>query len=244
MKYCMEYQVACAACRGTYHIQKELPCQDVTEGRKWANYAAIALADGAGSCEFSQEGARSVVQTVLSTLENNASAWLEVSSAGVEEAMIAACLDELEQSPYEIEKQASTLLFCMANADGDFLCGHLGDGYLFLVRDGQSEILSLPENGENLNETVFVTTPHAAQHLRLQRGKLQSGDAVILCSDGSGEALYAREEQRCAPALAKMAGWLAEYTEEEVMEALEHNLDQVFRNSSFDDMSIAVLYCE
>ena len=237
----MEHRIACATCCGTYHLQKSLPCQDAVAGRKWENYSAIALADGAGSCQFSQYGAETVVNTVLDTLEENSDQWIDEDLSHIASSIIDACLKELSNAPYKVKEQSSTLLFCLVRADGAFLCGHIGDGFIFRVSENITRAISFPENGDTLSETVFVTSPNAAAHLRMQRGQLTGGEAVLICSDGAGDGLYARDTGKCAPAIGKMREWLGKFPETDVSEALNYNLNTVLRNESHDDMSVAIL---
>lgn len=240
----MEHKIAYAASRGTYHFNNGLPCQDAVLGKKWETCAAIALADGAGSCRFSQHGSKSAVETTLDILERNWDFWMNKDHNNVASIIIDGCLKTLDESPYSRDEQASTLLFCVVGPDGTFLCGHIGDGYMFRVSDIGTKVISFPENGESVNETFFLTSPHATDHFRVQKGLLQPGEAILLCSDGAGEALYERETGKCAPAIGKIREWIKEYSGEDVSKALEYNLDTVLRNESPDDMSIALLlYC-
>lgn len=239
----MEPQIAFAACRGTYHIQSDLPCQDSAGGRKWGDFAAVVLADGAGSCPYAQQGAMTAVETTLKLLEEKGADWICGETGPIPCAVISACLESFAQNPYEPQEQACTLLFCLTHADGRYVCGHLGDGYVFRISGETACVLSAPENGESLNETVFVTSPKAEEHFRLTRGVLQRGEAILLCSDGAGEALYARDDGHCAPALLRMGAWMGSHSQEEISRALAYNLNSVFREKSQDDMSIALVSC-
>lgn len=237
----MEIRTASAACIGTYHVQAGLPCQDVTLCGKWQNGAAVVLADGAGSCPHALEGAESSAQTVLRLLEEYGASWLEGEDDPIAQILVDRCLESLRANPYEVEEQASTLLFALADNEGHYLCGHIGDGYIFRTGGEDSELLSDAENGEYLNETVFITSPNACRHLRLCRGTLQGGESMVLCSDGAGDALYERAEQLCAPAVVQIGGWLLTHDEDDVSAALEKNMNEVFRQVTADDMSVAIL---
>lgn len=237
----MDYRIAYAACRGTYHFHKNLPCQDIVSGKKWNGCAAIALADGAGSSQFSQYGAEVVVRTVLNMVKHEGENWFDDGLCGVGDKVISECLEELEKTPYQLDDLACTLLFYVVRSDGAFICGHIGDGYMFRVSPCGTGIISEPENGDTRNETVFVTSPQAKSHMRIIRGFQLPEEMILLCSDGAGEALYERGSGSIAPALTKMSNWMKNYSEDEVSQALEYNLDNVFRNESQDDMSIAVI---
>lgn len=237
----MNYKIAYSACQGTAHLEQGMPCQDAVAGHYTANGAVIVLADGAGSCQFAELGANTVTQAVEKLL----SQWCDdsafddstLNTAGI----IKCCTQALAQNMLPLEEQACTLLFCAVRGDGAYILGHIGDGYAFFVDGEESQLLSDAENGETLNETYFITGPTAEKHLRLQTGTLQPGQAVILCSDGAGDALFDRQTRACAGAVGLMARWLQAHPEEDVSAALTSNMDAVMRSRTFDDMSIALL---
>ena len=239
----LSFRIAYAVCIGSGHIQEALPCQDVVMSEKQDDFCVAVLADGAGSCKYALEGAQTVAKTVLALLNAERDFWLDASEPAIRHAVIASCIRALEENEHQIEEQASTLLFACIRKDGAFLCGHIGDGYIFHISGEETVLLSDAENGVCPNETVFVTSPHAEAHLRVSRGRLHAGDSIVLCSDGAGESLYARMDQLCAPAVAIIGRWMETHTEEEVSAALLQNMDMRFREASADDMSISVLHC-
>lgn len=237
----LSLRTAAAICSGTYHIQQDIACQDAVAVKKWPNGACVVLCDGAGSCRYAREGAQCTVETVAALLEHKLACWLEDSDAPAAEELIAACLQALSAAPWGIQEQSCTLLFAASDDRGHCLCGHIGDGYIFKVSSGESTLLSDAENGDSPNETVFITALDAATHLRLYRGILTGGESLILCSDGAGDALYQKSEQKCATAVAKIGSWLTDIEETEVSNALYRGMDQVFRQVTPDDMSVAIL---
>lgn len=239
----MNFNVAYAVCCGTTHICKQMECQDFAYAKVLEKGAIIVLADGAGSCERSLTGAKTVVTTTYELLAQ----WCEDPDAFEdplnEKMIIRECLISLADNGYPIEQQSSTLLFCAVRKNGQYILGHLGDGYIFKVCDRQANLLSDAENGLYNNETYFVTGLDAEAHLRIQDGVLQNGEAILLCSDGAGEALYDRQNKICAQAVATIAGWLHENTGDDVSKAIANSLDEVVRRRTMDDMGIAVLAC-
>lgn len=67
-----------------------------------------------------------------------------------------AALEVLGMPP---EECYCTLLFYAAHADGRWLCGHIGDGYIF--RDPAGHCRSVLGTGERhaINETYFLSEP-------------------------------------------------------------------------------------
>ena len=136
-----------------------------------------------------------------------------------------------------------TLLFYAAHADGRWLCGHIGDGYIFRIRQDTAVVFSAPENGHAINETYFLSEPGAAQHLRIRSGELHEPYAVLLTSDGGGDTLFDRQQQQPAPAVERLCDWLTENDEKTVTEALAHVIKEKMIPATEDDVSVAILYC-
>lgn len=239
----MEFRIARAACEGTSHRATGVVCQDKTAEKILPCYSVIALADGAGSCEYSHLGAQCVVDYVVQSLSKNAARWLNPAcdDAVLATELVQGCKAALGALNYPLETLSSTLLFALAEVDGRYLCGQIGDGYTFLADETSASVLLFPENGQYANETYFVTMENAVEHCRFTRGHLQAGECIILASDGASEALYNGYTSACAPALSKIAQWANEYNMPQVSQALSQNLNEVIRQHTEDDMSIALL---
>ena len=237
----MKAKIAYAACRGTAHMHEGIPCQDAVGGIKVNHAAAIALADGAGSCALAKIGAEAAVSAMLSQAQMWLYGVIPCSDEEAIERVLSVCHNAMKEQKASLQDQACTLLFCIVDQDGQYLCGHIGDGYIFTVDERGADLLSDAENGTDRSETFFLTDPDAKKHFRLYRGKLSAGEAVMLCSDGAGEALFHRATFSCAPVVTKVAQWLLHSPELEVTEALKLNMDRVMRDFSYDDISICVL---
>lgn len=239
----MEFRIARAACEGTSHRATGIVCQDKTAEKMLPCYSAIALADGAGSCEHSHLGAQCVVDYVVQSLGKNAARWLNPAcdDAALAAELVQGCQAALGALDHPLQALSSTLLFALAEVDGRYLCGQIGDGYTFLADEMGAAVLLFPENGQYANETYFVTMEQAAAHCRFTRGSLRAGECIILASDGASEALYNGYTSACAPALSTIAQWANEYDMPQVSQALWQNLNEGIRQSTQDDMSIALL---
>jgi hypothetical protein len=75
---------------------------------------------------------------------------------------------------------ACTLLCAVVGPDSASYL-QVGDGAI-VVRDPALRLVFAPTRGEFANQTVFVTSPHAAQHLQHMRGA--ATDALAVLSDG------------------------------------------------------------
>jgi hypothetical protein len=73
---------------------------------------------------------------------------------------------------------------------------HVGDGYAVVRPDGTSsgDIVSLPENGEYVNETYFVTGDEWRGHMRSAPFAAHAA-TVVLMSDGAAPFVMAKGHQ-------------------------------------------------
>ena len=237
----MNFKLSSAVCTGRRHLEAGLPCQDRVFLCRKEGRVCAALADGAGSRENSHLGAACVTRCTAELLCRDFDRlWgLETWTLGRE--LTEHCLRELARLEPPIDEMASTLLFFAAGEDGRYLAGHLGDGLQVLVPEtGEPRVFSAPENGEYLNETVFLTSTDAAEHLRLYRGTLTAPGALLLMSDGVEGSLLQRSTGVPAPACRILAQWLGREDEETMDQILEENLRQVFAAHTGDDLSLIV----
>lgn len=194
----MEWNLIQACTAGRSHRRLGTPCQDAAAVRQSpdGSVCAIALADGAGSQALSHYGAQTVTRTVTRLLCEQFDAFYACPDAGaVRQTILNVLLEALRETGSVLqcppEALASTLLFAACKGDR-FLLGHIGDGVIGGLDNGQLRVLSSPTNGEFLNATCFVTSPHAARHFRLFKAEKPAFGAIVLLSDGSEQALYQR----------------------------------------------------
>lgn len=251
----MEIQIktAVASAVGTAHDDLGLPCQDYVSRMRRPPIFAIALADGAGSAEHSEAGARIVVKRMLKLLRSDFHhllAAFQDSGETVNDHMVDLILTPLKRSLQRwakingtpIHSLASTLLF--AATDGQqYFCGQLGDGRMAIFnRDiSRAESVFEPVKGEFFNQTVFVTSPLAHTGLNLKSGVTNDVGGFAIMSDGTEESLFNRAEASFAPALLRMMKWLDVYPGSTVSRALTSNLNKVFHERTSDDLSIGLI---
>lgn len=236
-----DYRIAGASCRGTVHIRRQLPCQDVVSC--WADRSGgvIVLADGAGSCNNGLEGARTAVETAGKILRMWCVERQDLSETELKERIVNECMAAMEKNPFPLSEQGCTLLFAAARDRGEYWCGHIGDGYAFLADKNEGKLLSDAENGEEPNITFFITSSTALMHFRMTHGWLEFGQAIVLCSDGAGTALYDRANGVCAGAVSRIVRWIQTHSRKTVEQALERSMDGLMRNHTSDDMSIGLI---
>lgn len=211
--------------------------------------ACIALADGAGSRSRSEIGAEVVVRTTLRLLTaqfNEIFGMCLHSDESAQRYIHAKLIDALKRAASrhecDIRDLASTLLF-VAHNEKHFLAGHIGDGLIAKIDDqGMPITLSVPDNGEFANTTVFVTDPNVFSRFRLYHGETgKTATGFVVMSDGCAESLYDKRTGEPAPAISKLLSWNQELSRRKMDEILDVNLNQAFSKKSADDCSLALL---
>lgn len=238
----MEYKISYATYTGVQHYSDNRPCQDRINIR-WSDETAfcVALADGAGSRLYSEVGAECVSSFVAEYISANFELLWESDSKLLSQTIISLALEELEQQEHSAYDMACTLLFFAAHRDGRYIMGHLGDGVQIGYREGVLYLASEAENGEEANQTYFVTTEDADEHLRICRGVNDTSGGIMLMSDGTAECLFNYQTEVPAPACRTIFEWLNQEDEIVVNDIIAENMDSVFSKHTSDDMSLAVV---
>ena len=148
--------------QGLRHIEKGVPCQDFSQScrirldRLDCELALAAIADGVGSCLFSQCGSETAVNSFLSCLTHNLSKdSFELSDASVLKLLehafryalyqVTAKAKEMELPFMEFDSTLTGVVF-----DGKNLWfGHVGDdGIVAMYTDGTYEMITERHEGE------------------------------------------------------------------------------------------------
>lgn len=163
---------------GTSHVRTNTPCQDHSQVTTWPASdtrpaLVLAVADGAGSAERSDEGSR---RACLAFLEFAGAAIDWTGPAHLPRDHGARSLEIVRQ---EIDSLATETGAAVASFACTLLAGVVGDhSALFLqLGDGAIALRSVeqpgwrlaaaPQRGEFANQTVFVTRQDAARHLQV-----------------------------------------------------------------------------
>lgn len=164
---------------GTRHCQLQQPCQDYGDYRIEGSLLLGAVADGAGSAKYSDIGAKVAVETALATMAEQVVQGLAgmtreaiaTTAADFLLEMFKQVISALEMTAqagdYELRDLGCTLLAFIAAPDW-VAAAQIGDGFI-VVGDGESSyrLLFPPDKGEFINETMFVTTSKALEHLQV-----------------------------------------------------------------------------
>ena len=170
---------------GVGHLRQSMPCQDYSRYHQLKGGVLIgAVADGAGSAQYSQRGAQLVVESSLAYLQRwenfgyrrrlKLLPWLMAIAEPKRRAFFEKLLRFLRRQLRELsqlegislDSLASTLLVFVASREG-IVAMQVGDGFL-VVRSTPDhyQLLFQPDKGEYFNETTFVTSSQASQALQ------------------------------------------------------------------------------
>ncbi len=148
--------------QGERHIEKDVPCQDfsaskrIESSRFECQIVIAAVADGVGSCEFSQFGSMTAVQSFLDCVEYNLQGKIsELSDENILKLIEYSFNYALSQVEKEAEDRELPFLEFDSTLtgivyDGSTLWyGHIGDdGVVVLYSDGSYEMITKRHKGE------------------------------------------------------------------------------------------------
>lgn len=164
----LKWQVTAAQKCGRRHTN----CEDAYSVVQPApGLLVIAVADGAGSADFAETGAKTAAAegsaSVCAGLERAGAALDEEAIRNIlakaMDAALAAVQTEAERCEVDCSELASTLILMLANS-GFVAAAQVGDGATVLTDEaGQVLSLTVPPQGEYINETTFLTSKDALE---------------------------------------------------------------------------------
>lgn len=148
--------------QGKRHIEKDVPCQDFSTSKRinidhlGCEIVVAAVADGVGTCEFSQYGSATAVQAFLRCVEHNIQNKVsDLSDENVIKLIkyafnYALCQVEKESEERELPFLEFDSTLTGIVYDGHTLWyGHIGDdGIVVLYSDGDYEMITKRHKGE------------------------------------------------------------------------------------------------
>ena len=239
-----------ASVRGTSHQQTAKPCQDYCSWRfaKLGDeeVVLIALADGAGSADRSEEGSRLVVETLLYEVSryDGPSGQITASDAVLWLQKVRATIQAYadEQNCGVEAFHATALLAVLGGTRSVFV--QVGDGGWVVEDDNGFQAVTWPQTGEYANVTVFVTSNHALEQMqfRVIDGPMR---AVAGFTDGvQGLCLDLAAHQPHLPFFSRVFAPLRTCDDATELHApLISLLDSALVNDRTDDDKTLVLAC-
>jgi serine/threonine protein phosphatase PrpC len=192
LKQISHWQVVAASVCGTSHMRNKQLCQDA---HHWQilpdNVLVIAAADGAGSASQGKVGAMVAVETAIETLAHQPITRDSLQEDAIVQSLLNESLlaakkaveDEAVACGKQPQDLATTLITVIATPDMVAVV-QIGDG-LAVAKDHMGNLLALttPDHGEYINETTFLTSPHALDtaQMRLWRETIVN---IAVLTDG------------------------------------------------------------
>jgi serine/threonine protein phosphatase PrpC len=184
---------------GTRHQKQQLPCQD------YGSYCIInnndvivgAVADGAGSAQFSEVGAKLAVYKVLTIFREIALSSpqgkrlsppltieeAKVLFAKIVKEVVATLEEQAIAESYSFNDLACTLLVFLATPHW-LAAMQIGDGFIVAGLEGEEhKLLFQPDKGEFVNQTTFVTSPNALDEMQVD---VIVGKQKFICASTDG----------------------------------------------------------
>lgn len=205
-------KVVQAYIQGAKHKSENRPCEDRTYSLSKNGVDVIALADGAGSAKYSHSanGAECVTKTICEFFCNNFDKFYEKTDAEeLKEVVVTICNRVLEEKAEELEldsisRLSSTLLTVAVKGDMAIVC-HIGDGVIGKLTSAGTQVVSLPENGEFIGTTYFITNPNAQVHMTIIKETTDDVISYFMMSDGTQEYVFNKSLGNFSDAGRKMA---------------------------------------
>ena len=233
--------------QGKGHIAQDLPCQDRVYTTERNGVSVIALADGAGSRPLSQYGAEIVTRTATNfILQHKEELYDGENFKDLKASLYQELLEALDKGAKDHEcesiKDLASTLLCLGIYQNRLFIIHVGDGVIIYRKNGELLPLSEPDNGEYANQTTFVTSSSAFEHLRFKRAEIpEEADAFFIMSDGSSASLYDERKKRPSNALNLFADTSKQYSREVIHEELTAFFEESIRKHTLDDCSLCMM---
>lgn len=232
---------------GTLHKVEGLPCQDAAGFYENDEVAVIVLADGAGSVDHSEIASETVVFQMPSFIADHFDTLFSDDEAALKTKVLDAAETFVRIEDKNMHAYCTFLCVAIHKKSRKSILMHLGDGMILGIDNMEhpwvNESICFPENGEETNLTYFLYGNNAPKHLRIMRFNNDINKMYLLCSDGVSSSLYNFTDKKPANALNVFYGWIKNH-DENISYMIDRELDELFRNNSNDDMSIAVLYAD
>jgi hypothetical protein len=180
-----------AAVAGPSHEESGTPRQDAFRIRSTDGVIVMAVADGAGSAELSQIGARLAANTASKVALARGAAWSKLSDSGAESAL-RNVLDRVAQQLVHFAMRADIAVDLLATTlsvaivtDERWSCARVGDSPA-VVRESTEGLRTIARTpgSQYINETTFMTSSDWREMARVEHGKTSEIDAIALLTDG------------------------------------------------------------
>lgn len=244
------FRILAASVQGTSHLRTATPCQDAYAFTEMpTGEVVVAVADGAGSATFGEEGAQlavtTAVQSIGAALANYRPTSRRAWHVVVESAFLAAqqAINSVAAAQQREPRHFAATLLLLILAEQETICGLIGDcAAVIRDEDGLLHSLCPPQRGEYANTTNFVVQPNLGALLDIQQ-RPQPIIAAALFSDGLAPlAMNLAKNEPYAPFFEPLFSFLAAATDATIAgDQLANFLSSERVNARTDDDKTLVL---
>ncbi len=170
---------------GVSHVSRGRGCEDSHGWSQRSGVVCLVVADGAGSQENSAIGSEAAVRASLEWANMlGADSALPLDMRQCFESALESVVKHAEDEDVDTSTLATTLGVVVIRG-GRLHVGQVGDTIVIVRQDdGTLETVSPAEKFEYVNETVFITSETAFDHLRLAEMDAERVTGVALSTDG------------------------------------------------------------
>ncbi len=188
----LHWRVVGASVCGTSHVKNSLLCQDAHHWQMLPdNILVAAAADGAGSASLGKVGAMVAVEAAIENISKKQIDQHTLASDNsarslLSEAILAAktAVEEEAIASNRPPKDLSTTLIVVVATPNVAVVAQIGDG-VAVVKDNMGNLtaLTVPDSGEYINETSFITSPTALDSVQINVWR-QGITNIAILTDG------------------------------------------------------------
>ena len=242
----MNWKVVTPRICGLRTYTNDSATQDITKQYITDDFSCVVVADGVGSALYALDGAQISSSETIEQISSVGEAIFEYSDDRLKELILDHLYDKLGALAAErdcpLKEFASTLMFFITNGE-QYIAANLGDGLVgSLSASGDAEVLHEPEKGRFVNQSYFVTSSSAYDHLRICRGRYDASRVYFLMTDGSVECLYNYTTKRYARALEVYCDWVRKYDRRVCIKPMLESMRSLFKHRTDDDCALAFIY--
>ena len=167
------WRTVSASVVGSSHIANNTPCQDASTAQilikeDGSPLLVAIVADGAGSAVCGGDGAKLTISTIIDFLQKNKNITFTTELAqDIINLIKKKLLEEAIKNNHILRDYACTLIMVLSDTK-ETLIFQIGDGAAVVDFSNGLELAHIPETGEYVNTTFFLTDDHVDKHILIK----------------------------------------------------------------------------
>jgi serine/threonine protein phosphatase PrpC len=194
-----KFKIYAKSLRGIRHRIKNMECQDQYAYEKCGGCLSVALVDGVGETDINAIAGKKIAEMVTDFFYKQAENIKYADEFAIAFNLmrqIQRMLDEMsEEYAVNVKELSSTLLGLYIDPQENYYIRyHLGDGVIATWdSDNCMHIVSEPQNGEKINETIVTTSDTALGNIRILKSSLDNVTMFVMATDGFYNSIIDKE---------------------------------------------------